>query len=154
MSSIEQLILSAERKCSEHGKRLTPKRGLVLRRLAQSETALSAYELADICNHGAQDPMPAMSVYRILEFLVKECLVHRLETANKYVACAHIACGHEHKKPQFLICNDCHAVKEIDVCLETLSAVESAAHSVGFKPQNLQLEVRGVCGICKERTLV
>ena len=149
MTDFKEAIESAERKCSQRGIKLTRRRREVLTTLLEANRALSAYELVNLCNESSNEPMPAMSVYRILEFLRAEQFVHKLETANKYIACKHIACEHEHKQPQFLICNDCHKVEELDTAVEALSSVETAASMLNFKLLNPQLEVSGSCGLCK-----
>tara|TARA_B100000902_G_scaffold365907_1_gene387254 strand:- start:669 stop:1121 length:453 start_codon:yes stop_codon:yes gene_type:complete len=149
MTDFKEAIESAERKCSKRGIKLTRRRREVLTTLLEANRALSAYELVNLCNESSNEPMPAMSVYRILEFLRAEQFVHKLETANKYIACKHIACEHEHKQPQFLICNDCHKVQELDTAVEALSSVETAASMLNFKLLNPQLEVSGSCGLCK-----
>ena len=148
LTNLEETLENAERKCSLRGKKLTRKRKQILRALLETKSALSAYELMSLCNKNTSKPMPPMSVYRILEFLRIEKLAHKLETTNKYIACAHIACNHKHVESQFLICNDCHRVEEIDVSSEALSAVEAAANKADFKLLNTQLEVSGVCNIC------
>ena len=149
MTELKEAIKSAELKCHQRGKKLTRRRREVLTMLLQANRAVSAYELVSLCNHDSDEPMPPMSVYRILEFLQAEQFVHKLETANKYIACKHIACEHEHKKPQFLICNDCNKVQELDTDSEALSSVEAAASMLNFNLLNPQLEVSGSCGLCK-----
>ena len=149
MTELKEAIKSAELKCHQRGKKLTRRRREVLTMLLQADRAVSAYELVDLCNDDSDEPMPPMSVYRILEFLQAEQFVHKLETANKYIACKHIACEHEHKQPQFLICNDCHKVQELDTSSEALSSVEAAASMLNFKLLSPQLEVTGYCGLCK-----
>ena len=104
MNHIDSIVQQAEQHCKARGARLTTKRKQVLAGLIQSNKALSAYELIDFCKKHYGESIPAMSVYRILEFLKDEHLVHKLNLANKYVACAYISCDHAHGIPQFLIC--------------------------------------------------
>ena len=75
--------------------------------LLASATPLSAYEIVDRYKTQFQESLPVMSVYRMLDFLIQEKLVHKLETAGQYMSCAHIACDHQHETPQFLICDRC-----------------------------------------------
>ena len=149
MTDIEEIIESAELKCAQRGKKLTARRKQVLSALLRAKKALSAYELVSVCNEDTAKPMPPMSVYRILEFLRAEQFAHRLETANKYVACKHIGCQHEHGSPQFLICSTCHKVQELDTTIEALSAVVAAADTAKFRLRNPQLEVSGSCDLCR-----
>ena len=144
------VISSAEQKCADNGVKLTKRRKQVLTAFVECNAAVSAYELTELCNQQGHTAMPAMSVYRILDFLEGQSLVHRLSTTNKYIACSHISCQHSHfRRPQFLICNDCTRVQEVDVTSETLSAIERVAADVGFNLSDKQLEVSGTCSDCK-----
>ena len=83
----KRVLGEAERYCSEKGVRFTAKRKLVLEALLNSDKSLSAYELADYCRTEQGSEMLPMSVYRILDFLASERLVHRIKTTNKFIAC-------------------------------------------------------------------
>jgi Fur family zinc uptake transcriptional regulator len=148
VNHVDRIIGHAERQCKAHGTRLTVKRKNVLAGLVQSNKALSAYELIDFCKQQYGDSMPAMSIYRILEFLEDEHLVHKLSLANKYVACAHISCSHAHAVPQFLICRQCSKVKEIDLRSATIDELRSSVDDAGYKLISTQLEMKCLCESC------
>lgn len=149
---IDAVIDEAERRCKERGTRLTSKRKQILSCLLKTNTALSAYELADLCKAEYGHAIPPMSVYRILDFLKSQNLVHRLNVANKYVACAHIAhdCehAHDHGMPQFLICGNCHKVEEISVARSTINTLRRGVEDAGFQLVSPQLEMNCVCQDC------
>lgn len=149
--SVDAIIHHAEKHCSSHGARLTPKRKRVLTGLLASEKALSAYELMDFCTDMFGESIPAMSVYRILDFLEDEHLVHKLNLANKYVACSHIACNHTHEIPQFLICGECNRVEEIGIAKSTMVALQKNVENVGFRMVSPQIEMNCVCNRCAEQ---
>ncbi|HEY7773614.1 MAG TPA: transcriptional repressor [Marinagarivorans sp.] len=134
--------------CAHSGGRLTDKRKRILELLLLSNSPLSAYEVADLYNKGAEATMPAMSVYRILDFLESEQLVHKLSSANKYVACSHIACDHAHAVPQFLICNQCQSVKEIAISRRIIDELGEQVQGAGYKLLNSQLELQCLCEGC------
>ena len=144
------VINEAEQRCKEQGGRLTPKRKQVLSGLLNSDTALSAYELADYCRSEFGHAIPAMSVYRILDFLQSQHLVHKLSLANKYVACAHITCDHDHGVPQFLICRSCQKVEEISVAKATINSLRRSVEEAGFELASPQLEMDCLCQDCRE----
>ena len=148
MNRIDNILAHAERHCKEHGARLTDKRKRVLACLLQSEKALSAYELMDVCKEQYGESIPAMSVYRILEFLEEELLVHKLNLANKYVACSHISCNHAHEVPQFLICGNCSKVKEIGIKPTTMNDLKESVQGAGFELISPQLEMNCLCKEC------
>ena len=113
----------AERHCRDHGVRLTSKRKQVLETLLESGKAISAYDLVAQLRRQRSLELPPMTVYRILDFLQTENLVHKLLSNNKYVACSHIACDHAHEVPQFLICGQCDRVKEVGVGRAIINAL-------------------------------
>lgn len=145
---VQHIIDHAERHCQSHGTRLTNKRKYVLSGLLQSGKALSAYELIDFYQSEFGESIQAMSVYRILEFLQNEHLVHKLDIANKYVACSHITCDHSHAVPQFLICNQCQKVKEVSIPKSTIAELTKNVEQAGFYLAGFQLEMNCLCESC------
>src|SRR3954447_19344907 len=99
----------AEARCKELGQRLTPMRRDVLATLLVSHRPLGAYEIMErLAPHG---PRPApITVYRALEFLRENALVHRIESRNAFVACVHAHAAGE--LVVFLICERCGTVGE------------------------------------------
>jgi Fur family zinc uptake transcriptional regulator len=106
----------------------------------------------DFCNSEYEQALPAMSVYRILDFLQEQHLVHKLNLANKYVACAHITCNHDHGVPQFLICGKCQKVEEISVAKSTINALRRSVHDAGYELLSPQLEMNCICADCIKET--
>ena len=151
MVNVASVIDEAEHRCREQGARLTEKRKQVLSGLLSSDTALSAYELVDYCKTEYGQALPAMSVYRILNFLQEQHLVHKLNLANKYVACAHITCDHDHGVPQFLICSECQSVREISVAKSVINALNRSVDEAGYQLMSPQLEINCLCQECSEK---
>ncbi len=148
MNSVESIIQHAEQHCDLRGSRLTQKRKQILTGLVKSKKALSAYELIDFCKQEYGESLPAMSVYRILVFLESELLVHKLNLANKYVACMHISCDHAHAVPQFLICKSCSIVKEITVEESTITDLGNTVKGAGYQLLSPQIELNCLCDNC------
>ena len=148
MNNVERIIQHAEQQCKSRGARLTVKRKQILTGLVESSKALSAYELIDFCNQRYGHNLPPMSVYRILDFLEQQDLVHKLNLANKYVASVHITCDHERRVPQFLICRSCNKVKEFSVNESTISEFSKSATNAGFEFYNPQVELNCLCSSC------
>lgn len=149
MASVKATLDSAEKQCQQRGTRLTQKRKTVLMGLVKSKHAMTAYELVDHCKEELGESIPAMSVYRILEFLETENLVHKLKLANRYVACTHIACDHSHAAPQFLICTQCYKVEEIDISRSTMNTLRRNVEEAGFELVSEQLELDCICASCE-----
>lgn len=148
MKQVEQTINHAEQQCKSRGARLTDKRKRILSSLLIADKAMSAYELVDFCKAEFDETIPAMSVYRILDFLQEEQLVHKLNLANKYVACSHITCQHSHEVPQFLICAKCQKVKEVSLGKITQEELKHNVEDAGFQLLSPQLEINCVCSDC------
>lgn len=145
---LNKIMGKAEDICSHSGTRLTEKRKRILELLLRAKAPLSAYEVADGYNRTSENSMPTMSVYRILDFLETELLVHKLSSTNKYVACSHIACDHAHEVPQFLICGKCQNVKEIAISKSIIDELDKQVVDAGYKLVNSQLELQCLCEGC------
>ena len=150
MNQVNKIIGYAEQRVQSHGARLTTKRKQVLAALLRSGKALSAYELVDLCKTNGKAALPAMSVYRILDFLRSKQLVHKLSLTNKYVACAHIACGHARSMSQFLICDKCQKVTEVNLNPNTLAELQNNLKEAGFQMTSPQLEFNCICQNCQQ----
>lgn len=146
---LKQVITKARQECALAGVNLTPKRENVLTTLVQAQAPLSAYDIVEQYRHQHGSPLPAMSVYRILDFLVTHRLAHKLETTNQFLACAHIACDHDHAVPQFLICDKCHSVQEVGLRKTLVKELHDSVLKTGFILGKQQLELHGLCAQCQ-----
>jgi Fur family zinc uptake transcriptional regulator len=148
MTNIAHVLAHAEVSCRATGARLTEKRKRILSGLLQSEKAQSAYELINYMQKEFGESLPPTTVYRILDFLAKENLVHKLHLANKYVACSHISCNHAHEVPQFLICDECSNVKEIGIKKALINTLKVNVEKSGYILKSPQLELHCLCQDC------
>ena len=101
----------AELVCERRAQKFTPIRRQVLQALLSSHRPLGAYEVIDELAKSMPRPAP-ITVYRALDFLMENGLVHRIESRNAYLACA----AHDHGATSavtFLICERCGLVGEI-----------------------------------------
>ncbi|MFK7825439.1 MAG: Fur family transcriptional regulator [Oligoflexales bacterium] len=145
---INSLIHRAEDISSKSGKKLTSTRKQVLIAMLKSNKALSAYELADQVKQEFDRSIPTMSVYRILDVLVDAKLVHKMSLVNKYIACSHISCEHKHMFARFLICKNCHKVKELMTRSSTVKTIKGNMEESGFELINNQVELNCLCTDC------
>lgn len=148
-AQVKKVLSKAEERCSASGSRLTDKRKKVLAIMVSSDVPLSPYEVVDQYNDGADSKMPANSAYRILDFLVSENLAHKLASAQKYVACSHIACDHSHEVPQFLICSQCQNVQEVGIQAGLMKQLKANVESTGYNMTSQQLEIQCLCPNCQ-----
>lgn len=142
---IENAVADAERICAERGTRFTDLRRRILTMIWQGHKAVKAYDLLDqLATEGGSAKPP--TVYRALDFLMEEGLVHKIESLNAYVGCPHPGGNHV---SQFLICDNCETVEEITS--EALSgAVNTAAADSDFKIHKQTLELHGLCKRCAQ----
>ncbi|SET36869.1 Fur family transcriptional regulator [Thorsellia anophelis] len=149
MDKLEYILKHAKQHCAKNGVKLTLKRENILRVLLVAGTPLSAYEIIEFCRTNHDMRISPISIYRMLNVLESQNLIHRLKSANKYIACIHIACQHSHNAPQFLICNQCGKVKELDVPIDIVNALKTSVLSAGFITDTVQLELDCLCIECK-----
>src|SRR5207253_2572994 len=140
-----QAIARAEALCTAREARLTPLRRQVLEVLAESHQPLGAYDVMDrLARRGP--PRAPITVYRALEFLTDNGLVHRIESRNAFLACAH-----DHDAAAmvaFLICERCGSVGEIPA-VPVAQSLNSAARAHGFTPKVSVAEITGICAHCQ-----
>ncbi|MEQ1524077.1 MAG: transcriptional repressor [Aestuariivirga sp.] len=137
------LIARAERTCERRGSKLTGQRREILSSVAQSHSAVGAYDIIErMAEHG---PRPApITVYRALDFLLAHGLVHKIESRNAFVACSH---SHEGQPAALLICESCGAVAELDAP-DIFERIAEKAKARRFSPAHTMIEISGTCGAC------
>jgi Fur family transcriptional regulator, zinc uptake regulator len=140
---IREAMLSAERICAERGARLTPLRKRVLSLVWENHEAIKAYDLLDKLSDADGSAKPP-TVYRALEFLLEQGLVHRIESENAYVGCRHPERAHDF---QLLICDECRHVEEVAV-IGVTDALRKHARRQGFRVSRQMVEVHGQCPDC------
>ncbi|WP_431023215.1 Fur family transcriptional regulator [Halomonas sp. H5] len=144
MPHSRQLLERAEQQCQARGVRFTPIRRRVLALIADSPGGLKAYDLLDrlALEHAAARPP---TVYRALDFLIEQGLVHRIESLNAYVACP---CPEHAHGFQLLICRHCGRVEELH--LDDLDAqLAGRARELGFRVERQTIELLGSCDDCR-----
>jgi Fur family zinc uptake transcriptional regulator len=136
----------AERVCAQRAQKFTPLRRHVLQALLSSHRPLGAYEVIEELAQSMSRPAP-ITVYRALEFLMANGLVHRIESRNAYLACAQ-----DHDRAAlvaFLICDRCGAVGEVPAA-PLADSLMAAAIASGFSPRLSVVEISGVCAHCQK----
>ena len=136
----------AEALCAERSQRLTPIRRRVLEVLLESHRPLGAYEIMDRVAGGGGRPAP-ITIYRALDFLRDNGLVHRIESRNAFVAC--VGNHTSGDLVVFLICEHCGAVGEASSAA-VADQLKAAARAAGFTPRAPVIEVSGICSHCRQ----
>lgn len=143
-SCVSDAVTAATALCVTKGLRLTDLRKRVLELVWGSHRPIGAYALLDALRQEGLGSAPP-TVYRALDFLLEHGLVHRIESLNAFVGCAHPG---ERHRGLFLICTSCRDALEIDDPKVT-RIVSATAGERGFAVQDMTVEVAGICADCR-----
>lgn len=144
--TLQQALSTAEALCTQRGVRFTAQRRRVLELVCRAERPVGAYEILDQLREGATAAPP--TVYRALDFLLEQGLVHKLETLHAFIGCTHPE--HPHAS-QFLICSGCGQVKELESAAIS-GGLRTLEQETGFHPERPIIEVLGTCAHCRRKT--
>ena len=133
--------------CEQHGVRFTELRREIMSLILAADGPVGAYDLLDRLKETRRGAAPP-TVYRALDFLLAQGLVHRVEKLNAFIGCPD-AGRHAHPV-QFLICRLCGAVDELEDA-DITTAIAQAALRKGFHPALTTVEVEGTCARCAPR---
>jgi len=140
---VEQALEAAEVLCNKNGSRFTDLRRKVFAMVWQSHRAIKAYDLLDKMATEGRSAKPP-TVYRALDFLMEQGLVHKIQSLNAYVGCPHPGRNHV---SQFLICDTCETVQEVHSD-GMQSELKKVSQSAGFQTSRQTIELHGVCANC------
>ena len=141
---VSEALGTAEHLCVQRGVQLTPIRHKVLELIWESHKAVKAYELLDRLKPLQQAAKPA-TIYRALDFLIEQGLIHRVESLNAFVGCR--CSGHQHEQ-LLLICKHCQEVDERSAP-DVMLALSQELKQAGFRVHSKAIEVHGVCAKCR-----
>lgn len=142
---LDAAVSAAERACRTRGVRLTPQRRRVLELVWDSHEPVKAYDILDRLRGEQRNAAPP-TVYRALDFLLRQGLIHRIESLNAYIGCGEP--GHA-ATSQFLICRRCGEVAELEDDA-VLGQIADAAGRLGFAVDSQTIEIRGCCARCRD----
>lgn len=134
-------IDQAEEAVRGTGARMTRPRVMVLAVLLGAERALTHTEVEARLPRAAE--VDRVTIYRVLEWLVANGLAHKIagdDRVWRFNAAAHAHAGpHAHFQ-----CSDCGQV----ICLEQAPARPAVKLPAGYKPQQVELTIKGLCAHC------
>jgi Fur family zinc uptake transcriptional regulator len=141
---VDNALSVATELCQRRGARLTALRRRVLELVWRSHGPVGAYEILDLMRVEDGRAAAPPTVYRALDFLIAQKLIHRIESMNAFVGCVDPANPHS---GQYLICRDCGTVTELDD-RGISDAVRRQARQRGFDIHRQTIEVHGLCRRC------
>ncbi len=137
--------------CARRGTRLTELRRHVLGLVLDSARPTGAYDMLEQLRRHHRGAAPP-TIYRALDFLLEQGLIHKVERLSAFVGCVH---GIDEDEPhqhaaQFLICRQCGSVTELND-KEIGQALVRAARRSGFRLGHPTIEAEGVCAGCADQ---
>ncbi|MBA1234168.1 zinc uptake transcriptional repressor Zur [Stutzerimonas nitrititolerans] len=142
---VSSALAEADTLCARQGVRLTTLRKRVLELVWQSHKPLGAYDILAVLSEQDGRRAAPPTVYRALDFLLENGLVHRIASLNAFIGCSHPEHPHQ---GQFLICRSCHTAIELENAAVS-DAIAAAAASVDFQAEAQTVEVVGICAPCR-----
>ena len=142
---VHDALAAAEALCAKRGVRLTAIRKRVLELVWASHQPLGAYAILDKLTNEGHKPAPP-TVYRALEFLLEQGLIHRIASLNAFLGCIHPSKQH---LACFFICQHCGNAEELVESQTLQQEIQRRALDLGFSIQQSILEVAGWCKQCE-----
>lgn len=122
------------------GFRITMPRVQVIRALADTDTALSAYAIHDkIISSGGK--IDVVSVYRILSTLQEVGLIHHIGIVDGYFPCRIGKCGE--RRSEVVVEESTGSVVELSMPRSIIDAIEEQARAAGFEATGIKVEISG-----------
>ena len=172
--AIADRISAAKTQCQSQGVRFTALRQQVYELILKANRPIGAYDLItelqqarhnqkqsdsskqNATNHNVNNKNAANkdkanknvappTVYRSLEFLLQQGLIHQLTSMNAYIPCCHPRSQHN---AAFFICEVCERVQECS-SLPVQEVLTYAKEDVGFMVSQSVIEMRGTCRSCQ-----
>jgi Fur family zinc uptake transcriptional regulator len=157
---VDDALAAADALCAARGVRLTPLRRRVLELVWRSHKPVGAYavlealqadrrdagpDAADAGGTAPRGPVAPPTIYRALDFLLENGLIHRIEMLNAYIGCNRPEARHS---GQFLLCGGCGTAAEL-ASDALLTAIDAEAGRRGFAVRRVMVEVDGLCPDCR-----
>lgn len=142
--TVTQRLQAAEALCRASGARFTPMRREVYAHMLGVAAPLSAYDLLAGMQRRLGKALAPPTVYRALEFLLEQGLIHRVESTHAYLTCDHPGEAHQ---SLYLVCTECGTTQELDD-QQIGGLLQQRARKSHFKPRKQVVELQGTCQKC------
>lgn len=139
-------VEQAEAWCRQRDVRFTTMRREVYALMLKLGTPQSAYDLLHAMQKRLDRALAPPTVYRALEFLLTQGLIHRLESTHAYVPCAHPGETHQ---GLYLVCTDCGTAEELED-EDVNGLLQARARASGFSTERQVVELQGTCARCQD----
>lgn len=138
------LLSDAKAFCDKKNLQFTEPRKKILKLLLKKSKPMGAYAILEALSTQQYQPNPP-TIYRAIEFWLKHGFVHKINSLNAYIACAH---EHATNQINLLICDVCSQVGEAHV-ESPVKKLRLNAEWDGFEIDNVITEIHGICRVCQ-----
>lgn len=151
---IDKRLQAATEQSHQRGVRFTSLRQQIYKLILQANKPIGAYDLITLLQQArlsntsqtsSNKNVAPPTVYRSLEFLLNEGLIHQLTSINAFIPCCHPRAAHT---AAFLICDRCLRVQECS-SLPVQEMMSFAEQDMGFSVTNSVIELSGTCQACQ-----
>jgi Fur family zinc uptake transcriptional regulator len=140
---VSTALATAEQVCLQRGVQLTPIRYQILELIWESHKAVKAYDLLERIKPLQMAAKPP-TIYRALEFLSEQGLIHRVESLNAFIGCR---CSNAPHEQLLLICKNCQEVEE-RTAPQVMRVLADEFKEAGFTAHSQAIEIHGLCSRC------
>ena len=141
---IDSALKNAEKICADKKLQFTPIRKTVFKLIWQSHSPLKAYDILEELQKEDPSEKP-ITIYRALDFLLNNRMIHKIESQNTYLGCTHPG---ELHNCYFTICKKCNVVHE--GCESNfLGGIYETLKKEDFMVNHITLEIQGICKNCR-----
>lgn len=143
---ISTALKQAHSVCDKEGVRLTNLRKQILELIWQNHKPLGAYTLMEMLEKSSDRKRVAPpTVYRTLDFLMEQGLIHKVHSLNAFIGCANPIQKHN---DALFICRDCGHTEEVRS--DTIQqAINLSASQQKFVVNDQIIEIVGRCTRCR-----
>lgn len=131
----------AEEMIRRTGDRATSGRVRILAVLLAEQRAVTHHEIEERLSGGRR--LDRVTLYRVLEWLNEKCFVHRVVSDDRVWRFRVNIDSHPHQHAHFK-CTRCTTV----ICLDDLKARYDGPLPAGYRSQEVELTVKGLCAEC------
>ena len=142
---IVKALKHADELCQKKNVRLTPLRRQVLGLVWQSQRPAGAYLILEQLQKQQDRRAAPPTVYRALEFLLEQGLIHKVASLNAFIACTKPEATHV---AQFFICHVCGNALELNSS-NISDTILTRAKDIEFEIEEQVVEVIGRCTHCE-----
>lgn len=140
---VSTALQKAQLLCEDKKLRFTDIRRKVLELVWKRHVPAKAYDILEALKDGDYSAKPP-TVYRALDFLLQNRLIHKLYHQNAYIGCTH---PREQHLCQLLVCTECGVVEE-SCDSKAANALWAVADKNAFHLRTPSIELQGLCCQC------